>query len=179
MRASVEASVQFCSFIGRALCLQNVLYISNNGRFRDKRVCEFNLPLVANCLLESMDLMTRADDILCRHCIEGLEADEARCRRHVENSTAAATALLPALGYERACEVMRLANEQGRNIRETVSTQGWLTGDEFDALISPEAVCRLGTPGNRSGDSAERRHSSPGNTAALGRDAVTAEGKAP
>ena len=60
------------------------------------------LPLVANCLLESMDVMTHADDILRRHCIEGMEADEARCRRHVENSTAAATALLPALGYERA-----------------------------------------------------------------------------
>ena len=46
----------------------------------------------------------RADDILRRHCIEGLEADEARCREHVENSTAAATALLPVLGYDRAGE---------------------------------------------------------------------------
>jgi aspartate ammonia-lyase len=104
------------------------------------------LPLVADCLLESLDLMTRADDILRRHCIEGLEADEARCRRFVENSTAAATALLPALGYERACEIVRLAKEQGGRIRETVITQGWLTGAEFDGLISPEAVCRLGMP---------------------------------
>jgi aspartate ammonia-lyase len=104
------------------------------------------LPLVANCLLESMDLLARADDILRRHCIEGLEADEARCRRHVDNSTAAATALLPALGYERACEAVCLAKEEGRGIREIVSAQGWLTGDEFDVLISPEAVCRLGTP---------------------------------
>ena len=38
------------------------------------------LPLVADCLLESLDLLARADDILRRHCIEGLEADEARCR---------------------------------------------------------------------------------------------------
>ncbi|MFZ0829185.1 MAG: aspartate ammonia-lyase [Verrucomicrobiia bacterium] len=132
------------------------------------------LPLVANCLLESLDLMTRADDILRHHCIEGLEADEARCRWHVENSTAAATALLPALGYERACEAVRLAKEQGRGIRETVSAQGWLTGEEFDVLISPEAVCRLGTPDKRSGVSAERRPPSQ-DTAALDRDAATAE----
>ena len=104
------------------------------------------LPLVAACLLESIDLMTQADGILRRHCIAGLEADETRCRWHVENSTAAATALLPALGYERACETVRLAKEQGRTIRETVSAQGWLTGAEFDVLISPEAVCRLGMP---------------------------------
>jgi aspartate ammonia-lyase len=103
------------------------------------------LPLVANCLLESLDLLTRADDILQRHCIDGIEADEARCRRHVENSTATATALLPALGYERAGEAVKLAVETNRGIRETVIAQGWLAGAEFDVLISPEAVCRLGT----------------------------------
>jgi len=104
------------------------------------------LPLVADCLLDSLDLLARADDILRRHCIEGLEADEARCRKHVENSTAAATALLPVLGYERAGEAAKLAIETNRSIRETVIARGWLTGAEFDVLISPEAVCRLGTP---------------------------------
>ena len=132
------------------------------------------LPLVADCLLDSLDLLTRADDILRRHCIEGLEADEARCRRHVENSTAAATALLPVLGYERAGEAAKLAMETNRSIRETVIAQGWMTGAEFDVLISPEAVCRLGTPDNRSGVSVERRHSE-NNSAALCRDAATAE----
>ena len=103
------------------------------------------LPLVAHCLLESMDLLARADDILRRHCIEGLEADETRCHKKVENSTAAATALLPALGYDRAGEAVKLAAENERTIRETVIAQGWLTADEFDVLISPEMVCRLGS----------------------------------
>jgi aspartate ammonia-lyase len=81
-----------------------------------------------------------------------LEADEARCGKHVENSTASATALLPVLGYERAGEAARLAKENNRSIRETVISQGWLTGAEFDILISPEAVCRLGTPERNSHD---------------------------
>jgi aspartate ammonia-lyase len=104
------------------------------------------LPLVAHCLLESMDLLARADDILRRHCIEGLEANEARCRKLVENSTAAGTALLPLLGYERAGQAMRLAAENHRSLRDTVVAQGWLTAGEFDIAISPEMVCRLGTP---------------------------------
>ena len=107
------------------------------------------LPLVADCLLESLDLLARANDILRRHCVEGLAANEARCRQHVESSTATATALLPVLGYERAAEIARLAQEQNRTIRETVIAQGWLTGEEFAALISPEAVCRLGMPGRQ------------------------------
>jgi aspartate ammonia-lyase len=104
------------------------------------------LPLIADSLLDSLDLLERADDIFRRHCVDGIEADEARCRRHVENSTATATALLPALGYERTCEAVKLAQAGGQSLRETVISQGWLTGEEFDDLISPETVCRLGSP---------------------------------
>ena len=104
------------------------------------------LPLVAACLLESLELLGRADDILCRHCVSGLEADEVRCREHVLNSTAAATALLPALGYDQVCELARSSAETGRTVRELAITKGWLSAAAFDELISPEAVCRLGTP---------------------------------
>jgi aspartate ammonia-lyase len=109
------------------------------------------LPLVAHCLLESLDLLAAANDLLRRLCVDGIEADEERCRRHVENSTAAATALLPVLGYEQAAEAVRLSRENHLSIRATVIAQGWLTGGEFDVLISPEAVCRLGTPAAASG----------------------------
>jgi len=104
------------------------------------------LPLVAVCLLESCDLLARACDILRRHCVEGIEADEARCRQHVESSTATATALLPVLGYEGACKVAQRAKETRRNIREIVLADGLLTPEAFDELISPEAVTRLGMP---------------------------------
>jgi aspartate ammonia-lyase len=103
------------------------------------------LPLVAHCLLESLELLARADDILRRFCVEGLQANQERCRQHVESSTAVATALLPALGYERACEAARLAGESGQTIRQVVVANGWLADAEFDALITPEAVCRLGS----------------------------------
>jgi aspartate ammonia-lyase len=104
------------------------------------------LPLVAACLLEGLEVLARADDILRRHCVEGLEADEARCRAHVEGSTAVATALLPALGYEKSCAVVRRAKETGRTVREVALAEGLLTAAQFDELLSPEAVCRLGSP---------------------------------
>jgi aspartate ammonia-lyase len=103
------------------------------------------LPLVAACLLESIQLLARADDILRRHCIEGLEANEARCRAQVENSTAAATALLPVLGYSRVCEAAQKAGENGTTIRQVVVGEGWISPGQYDELITPEAVCRLGS----------------------------------
>jgi len=104
------------------------------------------LPLIAHCLLENLEILSRADDLLCRYCVDGIEADEARCRAHVENSTAAATALVPVLGYERAGEAARLAKEQGKTLRAVVIEKVWMSAGEFDEAISPEAVCRLGSP---------------------------------
>ncbi|HQK92552.1 MAG TPA: aspartate ammonia-lyase [Armatimonadota bacterium] len=102
------------------------------------------LPLVAFCLLESIQLLTAAADTLRTHCIDGLEANEERCHRHVEGSTAVATALVPVVGYSVASDVAADARRTGRTVRQVVVDRGLLAPAEFDALISPEAVCRLG-----------------------------------
>jgi aspartate ammonia-lyase len=104
------------------------------------------LPLVAACLLDEMELLANADGVLQKYCIAGLEADVARCREHVEDSTAIVTALLPALGYEAATRVAGLAKAQNKSIREIVLGEGLLSAAQFDESITAEAVCRLGLP---------------------------------
>ena len=115
------------------------------------------LPLVAHCLLENLDLLSRACNILSHHCVAGIEADEARCRRHVENATASATALLPLIGYERASELVELARASGRGLKETALAGGFVTAEQFDACTSAEAVCRLGFGPARVSGPKERR----------------------
>jgi aspartate ammonia-lyase len=102
------------------------------------------LPLVAHSLLESFDLLTAACDVLRRHCVDGIEADEARCRRDVESATASATALVPLIGYESANDLVLEAARDGRGLREVAVASGLVTARQFDELTSPEAVCRLG-----------------------------------
>ena len=57
-------------------------------------VLELNpfLPIVADALLESIDLLVNACEIFRRNCISGIEADVDACRAHVDSSTAVATA---------------------------------------------------------------------------------------
>ncbi len=114
------------------------------------------LPLVAHCLLESLDLMVRACDTFRANCVAGMEADEAACRRHVENATASATALLPVIGYDRATNLGKAAQASGRGLQETAIAGGFVTAAEFDACTSPEAVCRLGFSLTRGGSERER-----------------------
>jgi aspartate ammonia-lyase len=104
------------------------------------------LPLIAAALFESLLLLARGCETLRRFCVEGIEADEARCREHVEASSALATALVPAVGYDAASEVVRRARETGTSIRAAALADGLLTEAQFDELLTAEAVCRLGTP---------------------------------
>ncbi len=104
------------------------------------------LPLIADALLDSLGLLTRACRLLNVRCVAGLEADEARCREHVEGSTATVSALVGQLGYHAAQEAAREALETGRSVREVVLASGALTPERFDELTSPEAVTRLGQP---------------------------------
>lgn len=102
------------------------------------------LPIVADCLLESIDLLSQACTVFKTECIDGIEANEARCRAHVYDSTAVATALVAALGYERMSEVVKTANRTNRTVREIVLQEGLVSPKQFDELTSPEAICKLG-----------------------------------
>ena len=104
------------------------------------------LPLVADHLLESVDVLASSCHILREHCVLGIEANEERCREHVQGSSVLLTALVPVLGYEQASALAKLAHASHRSIRETAVGEGHFTAEQFDALISPEAVMRLGSP---------------------------------
>jgi aspartate ammonia-lyase len=102
------------------------------------------LPLVAHALLESLDLLAGSCEVLRTHCVEGIEANEQACRRLVESATASVTALLPAIGYDRACWLVEEAQRTGRGLKDVAVSSGAVTSAQFDDLTSPEAVCRLG-----------------------------------
>jgi aspartate ammonia-lyase len=102
------------------------------------------LPLIADTLLESLDLLSQASFLFEEKCIQGITANEAICQRNVENSTATVTALLPKLNYETAVRIVKAAENQNITIREAAIQSGLLTESEFLELISPEAVCKLG-----------------------------------
>jgi len=109
------------------------------------------LPLIADALLGSLDLLCNACSSFSRLCIAGLEADEERCRRHVEGSTASITALVDEIGYQAAQDIAGEARNSGRTVRAILIGRGLLTAEAFDELISAESVMRLGSPPARNG----------------------------
>jgi fumarate hydratase class II len=57
--------------------------------------------------------------------------------------------------YEGQSQLAR-GQRKAKNIKEVAIEEGMLTPEQFDELVSPEAVCRLGSPsfqGKRNDDS--------------------------
>ena len=65
------------------------------------------MPLIAECLLESLELMTGAVDIFREKCIVPMEADAEKCRINLEKSASFAASYVPVLGYDTVSEVIR------------------------------------------------------------------------
>ena len=103
------------------------------------------LPLVAHCLLENCDLLRKSCDTLRTLCVEGMKANEARCREHVNSSVATATALVGKIGYEKVAKLVQQAKSSGKSIKECAIENGFVSEEEFSDITGPEAVCRLGS----------------------------------
>lgn len=104
------------------------------------------LPLVADCLLSNIEVLTRACHNFRRLCVEDITAHEAHCRAYVGTTTATATALVSVLGYQRVEALVHQATAAGRSLREEALAQGLLTAEAFDEATSPAATVRLGSP---------------------------------
>jgi len=102
------------------------------------------MPLIAHSLLESIDLLTNATKILRVHCVQELKANEEQCRKNVLNSTALITAIIPAIGYEKASEIVKKAKVEQISVKQAILASGAINEQVLNELISPEAVCRLG-----------------------------------
>jgi fumarate hydratase, class II len=82
------------------------------------------VPLIARNLLDSIRLLSSTARIFSEKCVDGIRANEAGCERSAESTLAAATALNPYIGYDKAAEIVKEAAGSGRLLREVAYEKG-------------------------------------------------------
>jgi fumarate hydratase class II len=102
------------------------------------------MPLMARGLLESIRLLTNVSRLFADKCIDGIRANEARCKAYAESSPSIGTSLNPYIGYERAAEIIKESVKTGKSIRELVLEAGLMTDDELDRALDVLAMTRGG-----------------------------------
>ncbi len=104
------------------------------------------LPLAADALLDSLNLLERADHIFASLCIKGIVAHADHCRRVMERSREIVTALMPRIGHARSVELAQLMRDRSMTVREAVKDMKLMSDSELDECLTAERLCALGTP---------------------------------
>ncbi len=133
-----EAMTQVCAqVVGNDAA---VAFCGSQGNF------ELNvfLPVMARNLLESIELLTNVCLLFADRCVDGIEADEERCRSYAESSPSVGTSLNPYIGYEKAAEIIKASVKTGRSIRELVKEQGLMSDEELDRALDVLALTKGG-----------------------------------
>ena len=95
-------------------------------------------PVMIFNYLHSVELLADSCNSFVDHCVVGMEVNRQHMEAHLHNSLMLVTALAPKIGYDNAALVAKTAHKDHKSLRETAIKLGFLSGEEFDALVKPE-----------------------------------------
>ncbi len=101
-------------------------------------------PVMAYNFLPSVRLMADAANSFTEHCVVGIEPREDNIKAALERSLMLVTALAPKIGYDAAAKIAKTAHKNGTTLREEAVGGGYVTNEEFDAVVRPEKMISPG-----------------------------------
>ena len=105
------------------------------------------MPVIAWNAIHASTILRGAMTSLRIRCVDGIQADAARCRELLDRSTAVATALSPYLGYAMTAEIAKESVRTGRAVRELVLERGLIDAATLDRILAVDAMTRPGIAG--------------------------------
>jgi fumarate hydratase class II len=97
-------------------------------------------PVIVANVLRSIRLLADGCESFAEHCVEGIEPVRERIAALLAQSLMLVTALNPHIGYDKAAKIAKAAHAEGKTLREAAIASGFLTGEEFDRWVRPEAM---------------------------------------
>src|SRR5213080_4321352 len=98
------------------------------------------MPVLGYNLLQSIELLSRAARVFADRCVNGIEANRARCEALVEQSLAMCTSLAPLIGYDKAAEIAKESFKTGKTVREIASEKKLLDPAALEKALDPRRM---------------------------------------
>ncbi|MBK9981694.1 MAG: class II fumarate hydratase [Saprospiraceae bacterium] len=95
-------------------------------------------PVIIYNFLISARLIADACHSFVEHCVDGIEANMARIKMHVDNSLMLVTALNTHIGYDKSAEIAKKAHKENTTLKQAALALGYLTSAEFDKWVRAE-----------------------------------------
>lgn len=97
-------------------------------------------PMVIHNFLQSVRLLTDGMHSFNTHCAVGIEPNRERITQLLNQSLMLVTALNTHIGYDKAAQIAKKAHKEGTSLKEAALALGYLTSDEFDEWVQPQAM---------------------------------------
>ena len=94
-------------------------------------------PVMAWCVLESIQLLGDACVSFDTNCAYGIEPNTERIEANLETNLMQVTALNRHIGYDKASKIAKNAPHKGLSLRESALELGFVTAEEFDKWVVP------------------------------------------
>jgi fumarate hydratase, class II len=95
-------------------------------------------PVMAYNFLQSVRLMADAAVSFTDNCVVGIEPRRNNIKAGLERSLMLVTALAPKIGYDNAAKIAKTAHKNGTTLKQEAVGGGYVTAEEFDAIVRPE-----------------------------------------
>lgn len=132
-----EAMMQACAHV-----IGNDQTITTCGAVGGQFQLNIMMPVMADTIIESINLLAGALEIFTEKCLRGLEANLERCRDAVEQSLSFVTGLNTLIGYEQAVQLAKEAFATGKTIRQLILERNLLTPEQLDTGLDPWKMTR-------------------------------------
>jgi aspartate ammonia-lyase len=95
-------------------------------------------PVVAQCMFESLDLLSNACVNLRDKCIEGITVNKDVCEGHVFNSIGIVTYLNPIIGHHEGHIIGKICAQTGRSVKYVVPERGLMSEQRINKIFCIE-----------------------------------------
>jgi aspartate ammonia-lyase len=95
------------------------------------------MPAMAYNVLQSITILANTLRVFRERCIDGITANEERCRHYAESTIALATALNPYIGYAKAADLVKESVASGESILALARKKKLLSEEQIAEILDP------------------------------------------
>ena len=100
------------------------------------------MPVMAFNILFSIEILTNAIRLTRTKCIDGIEADKAKCKHYADTTLGLATILNPIIGYKTASEIVKHAIKEEKTILNVLREKQILSEEDITKLLNTSKMTK-------------------------------------
>lgn len=98
------------------------------------------LPVMAKCVLESVDMLKNILPVFSENMVDGLQANKEKLELYIEKSPVLVALLAPYIGYMKAAELYKEALKKNTSVRELILKKGLMRKETVDKILNKKNI---------------------------------------